>query len=157
MMGAESMRRSASSGKSPKSNGSIRHAAFGARGYAKEATTAIVEVVTEYDLKAFDHPLYADPRPPASLLLISTATTGPDPVVNFGTGLPGETAVSAVIYAPNAVCSASGHVDVYGTLICKSVTAPAGLDVHYDSQLSSFGNSTFDRSVTVSHWHEITN
>jgi hypothetical protein len=102
------------------------------------------------------HPLTLDPRPPASLLLISTDKDGPGPVVNFGAGLPGETAVSAVVYAPNARCNSTGHVDVYGVLICKSVTAPGGLDVHYDVQVGTFGDSTFDRSVTVSHWHEIT-
>jgi len=116
------------------------------------------------------HPLLLDPRPPTSLLLISTsacpqftvngscAVAGIDPpAVNFGAGLPGETAVSAVIYAPNAACTATGHVDVYGTLICASVAAPSGLDVHYDTQVASFGASSFDRGVTVSHWHEITN
>jgi hypothetical protein len=101
------------------------------------------------------HPLTLNPRPPTSLLLISTATGGAAPVVNFGGGLPGETAVSAVIYAPNATCNGTGHVDVYGVLICKSVTTPSGLDVHYDTQIGTFGDSTFDRSVTVSHWHEI--
>lgn len=114
------------------------------------------------------HPLLLDPRPPTSLLLVSASTcpqfnvdgscavAGIDPpAVNFGAGLPGETAVSAVIYAPNADCTASGHVDVYGTLICKSVTASSGLDVHYDTQIAAFGNSSFDRGVSVSHWHEL--
>jgi hypothetical protein len=100
------------------------------------------------------HPLTLNPRPPTTLVLISTA--GDNPVVSFGANLPDETAVSAVIYAPNATCTGTGHVDVYGVLICKSVTAPGGLDVHYDTQVDTFGNSMFDRSVTVSHWHEIT-
>ena len=101
------------------------------------------------------HPLLLDPRPPTSLLLISTANSHQDPVVNFGGGLPGETSVSAVIYAPNADCIAAAHVDVYGSLICGQVSAPGGLDVHYDTQTASFGNSTFDRAVTVSNWHEL--
>lgn len=103
-----------------------------------------------------DNPLNLVPRPPTTLLLISTSSTGTSPVVNFGGGLPGETALSAVVYAPNADCTANGHVDLYGALICQSVTAPNGLDVHYDTQIQSFGNTTFTRSVTVSHWHEVT-
>lgn len=94
------------------------------------------------------------PRPPSTLLLISTAGAGTTPVVTFGDGTTSETSISAVVYAPDADCQTNGdHVDVYGLLVCNSVTAPLGLDVHYDTQV---GNLSFDRPVTVSHWHEIT-
>lgn len=94
------------------------------------------------------------PRPPSTLLLISTAGAGSAPVVTFGDGATSETSISAVIYAPDADCQTNAdHVDVYGLLVCHSVSAPLGLDVHYDTQV---GNLSFDRPVTVSHWHEIT-
>jgi len=98
--------------------------------------------------------LYSNPRPPSTLLLISTDPgTGGAPQVNFGAGLPGETSISAVVYAPTADCSANGHVDVYGMLVCHSINAPNGLDVHYDNQVALM--STFNRPVTVSHWREV--
>jgi hypothetical protein len=84
------------------------------------------------------NPLLLDPRPPSTLLLISTASAS---------------SLSAVIYAPNANCTANGHVDVYGLLVCGSVTATGGLDVHYDTQISK---QSFDRPVTVAHWREVT-
>ncbi len=103
-----------------------------------------------------DNALLRNPRPPSTLLLVSTApsTTGPPPSVVFGAGLPGETSLSAVVYAPDATCTApTGHVDVYGLLVCGSLDAPAGLDVHYDTQVGLM--TTFDRPVQVSHWREL--
>ncbi|MBV9291111.1 MAG: hypothetical protein JO222_01580 [Frankiales bacterium] len=99
------------------------------------------------------NPLLSNPRAPSTLLLISTATSGAAPVVNFGLGSSAATSLSAVIYAPNANCTANGHVDVYGLLVCGSVTATGGLDVHYDTQISK---QSFDRPVTVAHWREVT-
>jgi hypothetical protein len=92
------------------------------------------------------------PRPPSTLLLVSTSGGASAPVVDFGGGSHSETAVSAVVYAPNATCTTQGHVDVYGLLVCGSVVAPSGLNVHYDTQLQ---NLSFDRPVTVSKWHEL--
>jgi hypothetical protein len=114
-----------------------------------------------------------NPRPPSTLLLISTSgacptsspvytciSNGTGPRVNFGLNpalgstlsvLP--TSLSAVVYAPNAQCTASGHVDVYGAVVCGALTAPSGFNVHYDTQL---GNMSFTRPVTVSSWREIT-
>ena len=103
-----------------------------------------------------DQPLtYSNPRSPSTLLLISTDPdgTGAAPAVQFGAGLPGETSISAVIYAPTADCTANGHVDVYGVLVCRSVNAPNGLDVHYDREIALM--SSFDRPVTVSQWREV--
>jgi hypothetical protein len=97
-------------------------------------------------------PLRLDPRPPSTLVLVSTSNGSNTPVVDLGAGLATETSLSAVIYAPNATCKATGHVDVYGALVCDTVTANAGLDVHYDTQL---GSLPFDRPVTISHWHEV--
>ncbi|HVU75028.1 MAG TPA: hypothetical protein VHE83_18835, partial [Mycobacteriales bacterium] len=119
-------------------------------------------------------PPIVDPRPPATLLLISTSgacptgspvyvciSNGTGPRVNFGldpalgstlSALP--TSLSAVVYAPNAQCTASGHVDVYGAVVCGSLTAPSGFDVHYDTEL---GSTPFTQPVTVSNWREITN
>lgn len=105
---------------------------------------------------ATDNPLMRNPRAPSTLLLISTApntATGTAPVVQFGAGLPGETSLSAVVYAPNADCTATGHVDVYGLLVCGKVEAPNGLDVHYDRQIALM--ASFQRPVTVSHWREV--
>lgn len=97
--------------------------------------------------------LYSNPRPPSTLLLISTDPgSAGTPAVHFGAGL-GETSISAVVYAPTADCSADGHVDVYGMLVCRSIDAPSGLDVHYDNQVALM--STFNRPVTVSHWREV--
>ena len=117
--------------------------------------------------------LLANPRPPSSLLLISTSgscptgspvyvciSNGQGPRVNFGLDpalgntlsiLP--TSVSAVVYAPNAQCTASGHVDVYGAVVCGALTAPSGINVHYDTQL---GSMAFTKPITVSDWREIT-
>ena len=45
------------------------------------------------------------------------------------------------------------HLDLYGTLICGSVTAPGGVTVHYDSQLKAVGAT--EQTVSVSNWHEV--
>lgn len=92
------------------------------------------------------------PRPPSTLLLVDTDSGTTPPSIDFGAGLTAETSVSAVIYAPDAACSANGHVDVYGVVVCGTVNAPSGLDVHYDTQLA---NLSFDRPVSVSQWHEL--
>jgi hypothetical protein len=104
-------------------------------------------------------PLRLDPRPPSTLLLVSTCNSATGqapcsntPTINFGLGLSTETSLSAVVYAPNAACSANGHVDLYGVLVCDTVTANSGVNVHYDAQL---GSLAFDRPVTISGWHEV--
>lgn len=62
-----------------------------------------------------------------------------------------ETSLSAVVYAPQATCTAQGHVDVYGELICGSLDGPSGLDVHYDTEL----NGTFsEQPMSIGHWVE---
>ena len=97
---------------------------------------------------------------PASSPVATCIANGTAPRVNFGLDpalgstlsvLP--TSLSAVVYAPNAQCTASGHVDVYGAVVCGALTAPSGLNVHYDTQL---GSTSFTRPVTVSSWREIT-
>lgn len=93
-------------------------------------------------------PLRLAPRAPSTLILISTSGS---PTVKLNAGLPLSSSLSAVVYAPNATCSATGHVDVYGVLVCATVTAPAGINVHYDTQL---GTLPFDQPVVVSKWHE---
>lgn len=104
---------------------------------------------------AADNPLLSNPRAPSTLLLVSTdpGTSGQTPVVQFGAGLPGETSLSAVVYAPNATCNGTGHIDVYGLVVCGSIDAPKGMSVHYDHQLGQL--TSFDRPVTVSHWREV--
>ena len=95
-----------------------------------------------------------DPRPPSTLLLVSTG--GGAPSVSLGAGSSSETSLSAVIYAPDADCTATGHVDVYGLLVCHSVNAAGGVDVHYDTEIDQLSTSAgFDRPVTVSGWHEL--
>lgn len=96
-------------------------------------------------------PLRYAPRPPATLRLIDTATTAGS-VIRIGDAINPETALSAVIYAPHATCVVSGHLDLYGALICGSVSAPDGITVHYDKQLAG---STTEQTVTVSNWREI--
>lgn len=100
-------------------------------------------------------PTRLDPRPPSTLLLISTS--GSDtPAVHLGGGSSSETSLSAVVYAPNADCTATGHVDVYGLLVCGSVTASGGVDVHYDTEIDQLSATAgFDRPVTVSGWREL--
>lgn len=98
-------------------------------------------------------PTRLNPRPPSTLLFISTSGT---PAVNFGAGSSSETSLSAVVYAPNATCSATGHVDVYGLLVCGSVNAQNGVDVHYDTEIDNLNATAgFDRPVTVSGWREL--
>jgi hypothetical protein len=122
-------------------------------------------------------PLKLAPRPPATLLFISTqAPSGAKPKVVFGlpTGVSVTTAaeagaisvggsaglnldlglpvsMSGVVYAPNADCTAHGHVDLYGAVVCGSLNAKAGMNVHYDTQL---GHLPFDQPVRVSAWTE---
>lgn len=56
-----------------------------------------------------------------------------------------------VVYAPDATCSATAHVDLYGLMVCGTISAPSGSDVHYDTQV---GSIPFDQPVTVSSWRE---
>lgn len=102
-------------------------------------------------------PLRLAPRPPATLLLISTAQAGPTPPrvelglpAGLNLGLP--VSLSGVVYAPNATCTAHGHVDLYGAIVCGSMDARDGINVHFDTQL---GDLPLDRPVTVSGWQEI--
>jgi hypothetical protein len=97
-------------------------------------------------------PLTYAPRPPSTLVLIDTATTPGTSTISLGDGLNPETALSAVIYAPNATCTATGHVDLYGVMVCGSVSASSGIDVHYDTELKS---STSEQTVTVANWREV--
>jgi hypothetical protein len=97
-------------------------------------------------------PLRYAPRPPATLSLIDTASSGSGSTITIGDGLNPETVLSAVIYAPFATCVVSGHLDLYGVLICGSVSAPGGVSVHYDKQLAT---ATAEQTVTVSNWHEV--
>jgi hypothetical protein len=97
-----------------------------------------------------------DPRPPSSLLLISTSGGSGTPAVSLGGGSSSETSASAVIYAPNADCTSTGHVDVYGLLVCGSVAAQGGVDVHYDTEIDRLSTTAdFDRPVKVSGWREL--
>ncbi len=97
-------------------------------------------------------PLEYAPRPPSTLTLIDTSTTMGASTIYLGDGLNPETAISAVIYAPDANCVVNGHLDLYGVLVCGSISAPGGVTVHYDKEL----NATFSEdSVTVSDWREI--
>jgi hypothetical protein len=97
-------------------------------------------------------PLRYAPRPPATLNLIDTATSSGTSTITIGDGLNQETALSAVIYAPYATCVVSGHLDLYGVMVCGSVSAPDGISVHYDQELAA---STAEQTVTVSGWHEL--
>jgi hypothetical protein len=96
-------------------------------------------------------PLTYAPRPPSTLMLIDTSTSSSS-TITIGDGINQETALSAVIYAPHATCTMSGHVDLYGAMICGSVNAPSGINVHYDQQLKT---STTMQTVTVSNWREV--
>jgi hypothetical protein len=98
-------------------------------------------------------PLQYTPRPPSTLQFIDTATSSGTSTIYIGDGLNPETAISAVIYAPHANCVISGHLDLYGTLICGSVSAPGGVTVHYDSELKALGNT--EQTVSVSNWREV--
>jgi hypothetical protein len=97
-------------------------------------------------------PLQYTPRPPATLMLMDTATSVGSSTITIGDGLNPETVLSGVIYAPNATCVVSGHLDLYGTLICGSISAPGGVSVHYDKELASINTES---TVTVSNWREV--
>ena len=88
------------------------------------------------------------PRAPSTLLLISTSGS---PKVRLNAGLGLASSLSAVVYAPNAACSATAHVDLYGMMVCSTVSAPSGLNVHYDTEV---GKMAFDQPITVSKWRE---
>lgn len=95
-------------------------------------------------------PLRLEPRAPSTLILISTSGSG-TPKINLNSGLGTASSLSAVVYAPNANCTATAHVDLYGALVCGKVTAPSGINVHYDTEV---GKIPFDQPVTVSAWRE---
>ena len=97
-------------------------------------------------------PVRYAPRPPSTLMLIDTAASGTSSTITIGDGLNQETALSAVIYAPHAHCVISGHLDLYGGMVCGSISAPAGISLHYDKQLA---NLTTQQTVTVSNWREV--
>lgn len=97
-------------------------------------------------------PLEYAPRPPSTLTLIDTATSYGTSTIYLGDALNPETAISAVIYAPYANCVVTGHLDLYGTLICGSITAPGGVSVHYDQELAS---NTSEETVNVTNWREV--
>jgi hypothetical protein len=97
-------------------------------------------------------PLRYAPRPPATLMLIDTATAGSSSTITIGDGLNPETVLSGVIYAPHATCVVSGHLDLYGAMICGRVSAPGGVSVHYDKELAA---STSLQTMTVSNWREV--
>lgn len=93
-----------------------------------------------------------NPRPPSTLLLLGTDGGS----VNLGSGSASETSLSAVVYAPKSACTSNGHVDVYGLLVCGSVAAQHGVDVHYDTEIDQLSTTAaFDRPVTVSGWREL--
>jgi hypothetical protein len=98
-------------------------------------------------------PLQFTPRPPATLQFIDTATSTSSSTIYIGDTLNPETAISAIIYAPHANCVVSGHLDLYGTLICGSISAPGGVTVHYDSELKAVGAT--EQTVSVTNWHEV--
>lgn len=89
------------------------------------------------------------PRAPSTLLLIGVGSGTPTVRLNAGRSQP--SMLSAVVYAPTATCTATEHVDLYGVLVCGTVTAPAGISVHYDTQV---GALAFDQPVTVQNWRE---
>jgi hypothetical protein len=103
-------------------------------------------------------PLTYAPRPPSTLTLIDTATSYGSSTISLGDGLNTETALSAVIYAPYATCKVTGHLDLYGDMVCGSVSASSpvagasGIDVHYDQQLDS---TSSQHVVTVANWREV--
>jgi hypothetical protein len=88
------------------------------------------------------------PRPPGSLIFMSTPRTSGNPQVNLGK----QGSLSAAIYAPNADCNVDNHYDLYGSLICNSIGASSGMNVHYDVALA---NLQVDLPVTVSDWVEL--
>lgn len=97
-------------------------------------------------------PLEYAPRPPSTLSLIDTATSGSSSTITIGSAVASETALSAVIYAPYATCVVNGHLDLYGVMICGSITATNGISVHYDKELATL---TGQQTVTVSNWREV--
>jgi hypothetical protein len=93
-------------------------------------------------------PLRLEPRPPATLILISTSGS---PKIKLNAGLGVSSSLSAVVFAPNADCSATAHVDVYGMLVCGTMSAPQGINVHSDVEVAKI---PFDQPVTLSKWRE---
>jgi hypothetical protein len=97
-------------------------------------------------------PLTYAPRPPSTLQLIDTATSSSASTIYIGDVLNPETAISAVIYAPHANCVVTGHLDLYGSMVCGSITAPDGITVHYDKELQS---TSSEQTVTIGNWREL--
>jgi type II secretory pathway pseudopilin PulG len=96
-------------------------------------------------------PLSCVPNDPETFNLIEEGTGA----LNFGTSGTGTTILSGVIYAPNASCTITGNVIIYGTLICGSVNAGTGasLTINYDDELQD--DQTLE-TVEESNWTEIT-
>jgi hypothetical protein len=107
-----------------------------------------LNVVPTVPLNSTVSGLQVVPRAPSTLILISTAGT---PRVRLNAGLLTSSKLSAVIYAPNADCTATAHVDLYGAMVCSTINAPDGMHVHYDTRV---GQIPFDQPVTVSKWRE---
>jgi hypothetical protein len=129
-------------------NGNLIIPSLGAAGVSLPWNSAINTVL----------PLTYAPRPPTTLTLIDTATSFGSSTIYLGDGLNTETALSAVIYAPYATCDVTGHLDLYGDMVCGSVSAnnavgsASGVAVHYDKELNS---ASSEHAVTVANWREV--
>jgi hypothetical protein len=53
------------------------------------------------------------------------------------------TNIGAAIYAPLAACAGGAQVNIYGSLVCRSISNVGGWQFHYDDALALLGAGDF--------------
>jgi hypothetical protein len=72
-----------------------------------------------------------------------------------GTGeikLTGNSAVTAMIYAPNAAAKFTGGADFYGSIVARTLSDTGGASIHYDRSLSSQFFSVGNPMMSAFNW-----
>ena len=68
--------------------------------------------------------------------------------INFG----GNSATTAMVYAPNAVASLSGTTDLFGSLVSSTLTVGGTASIHYDRHLTSSFFSVGNAMMSSFSW-----
>jgi hypothetical protein len=72
-----------------------------------------------------------------------------------GTGeikVAGNSALTAMIYAPNAAAKFTGGADFYGSVVAQTVSDTGGASIHYDRSLSSQFFSVGNPMMSAFNW-----
>jgi hypothetical protein len=86
-------------------------------------------------------------------IYLGTPTTSVVGIVGILGNSAEETTLSAGIYAPGSTCTITGHVDLYGSMVCSKIVMAAGasITVHYDLNMAT-GDT--QQTVTTASWNE---